>query len=49
MLHEFITPFHVENIYTNDAMADLDYSRNYVSKELMKGLGFLRKREMEAK
>ena len=39
---KFITPCHVENIYTNDVVADLDYSRNYVSKELMKrlGLGF---------
>lgn len=39
---KFITPCHVENIYTNDVMADLDYSRNYMSKELMKrlGLGF---------
>jgi hypothetical protein len=31
-----------KNVYENDAIADLDYNKNYVSKELMKrlGLGF---------
>jgi hypothetical protein len=35
---KFITPCYVENNYAHDAVADLDYSRNLLSKELMKRL-----------
>ena len=35
---KFITPCFVENNYAHDAVADLDYSRSLISKELMKKL-----------
>jgi hypothetical protein len=35
---KFITPCFVENNYAHDAVADLDYIRNLLSKELVKRL-----------
>ena len=36
---KLITPCYIENNYANDVVADLDYSRNLLSKELIKKLG----------
>ena len=36
---KFITPCYIEKNYAHDDVADLDYSRNLILKDLMKKLG----------